>query len=246
MSNVHNRGMKDHDRTAPGSNPEQLSEEELVDAAIRAGEKAAEDDLKAAREVEYNESKRLLDELDKATAALEAAEEKAKQSADRFARLQADWENFRRRTALERLAEKERAAEQIIGKLLSVLDDMERAIDHGSSSNDEAVINVIDGLRAIHKKMIDVFSAEGLQAIDPAGEAFDPLCQQAVGRVEDTSVFDETVHDVYQRGYKLANKIIRPAMVTVTYGGAKRPEQDPDESAQNRAQTGAKANETGA
>ena len=67
-----------------------------------------------------------------------------------------------------------------------------------------------------------------LRPIDPKGEAFDPLEHQAVGRVEDASQYDETVNDVYQKGYRMADRILRSAMVTVTYGGEKRPAPEPE------------------
>ncbi len=80
----------------------------------------------------------------------------------------------------------------------------------------------------MHAKLLDVFAHEGVEPIDPKGEAFDPLEHQAVGRVEDASQYDETVNDVYQKGYRMADRILRSAMVTVTYGGEKRPAPEPE------------------
>ena len=68
-----------------------------------------------------------------------------------------------------------------------------------------------------------MFAHEPVQPTDPKREAFDPLDHPAVGRVEDASQYDETVNDVYQKGYRMGKKVIRTAMVTVTYGGPKRP-----------------------
>lgn len=78
--------------------------------------------------------------------------------------------------------------------------------------------------------MLDVFGHEGVEAIDPKGEAFNPLEHQAVGRVEDSEQYDETVNDVYQKGYRMADRVLRAAMVTVTYGGEKRPAPEPEAS----------------
>ena len=83
-------------------------------------------------------------------------------------------------------------------------------------------------MSAVHTKMVDVLVKQGVEVIDPAGEAFDPLSHQAVGRVENPKVFDETVADVYQKGYRMGGKVVRPAMVTVAYGGEKRPAPDED------------------
>ena len=75
---------------------------------------------------------------------------------------------------------------------------------------------------------VDVLKKDGVEVIDPAGEAFDALEAQAVATVDDASVPDETVSEVYQRGYKMGTKVLRPAMVTVTSGGPKRekPQED--------------------
>ncbi|WP_239284610.1 nucleotide exchange factor GrpE [Collinsella sp. An2] len=204
-----------------------MTEEEMVEAAIRAGEEAADNDFKLKCEQAEQKLADAQRELAEAKEAKEAAESRAHDAVDRMARLQADWENFRRRTAQERLAEQSRATEKLVTALLPVLDDMERAIDHARSQEmDEAFSQFVDGVEAVHTKMLDVFSHEGVEAIDPKGEPFNPLEHQAVGRVEDADQYDETVNDVYQKGYRMADRVLRSAMVTVTYGGAKRPAED--------------------
>ena len=226
----------DDARTVEQAEREQaLTEEEMIEAAIRAGEEAAENDFKLKYEQAEQKAADAQRELADAVEAKEAAEGRARDAVDRMARLQADWENFRRRTAAERLAEQSRATEKLVTALLPVLDDMERAIDHARSQEmDEAFSQFVDGVDAVHTKMLDVFSHEGVEPIDPKGEAFDPLEHQAVGRVEDAEQYDETVHDVYQKGYRMADRVLRSAMVTVTYGGAKRPA--PEEKAEGEAE----------
>ena len=87
---------------------------------------------------------------------------------------------------------------------------------------------LLDGVSAVHTKMVDVLKKDGVEVIDPQGEAFDALEAQAVATVDDANVPDETVAEVYQKGYKMGSKVLRPAMVTVTSGGPKR-EKAPDE-----------------
>ena len=189
----------------------QADEEAMVAEAIRRGEQAAADDLKADADALRDERDDLARKLAEAEQAAEDAKSQAADAADRLARLQADWENYRRRTAGERLAERELACEKLVGNLLPVIDDM-------------------DGGSAVRAKMLDVLAQEGVELIDPAGQPFEPMCHQAVGRVEDADEYDETVRDVYQFGYRMGKKVIRPAMVTVTFGGARRPvEADPAE-----------------
>lgn len=201
-----------------------MTEEEMVEAAIRAGEEAANDDFKVKYEQVSAELAEVRAELDAAGEAKEAAEAKAADAVDRATRLQADWENYRRRTAAERLAEQARATEKLVTALLPVVDDIERAIAHARSQElADDFKQFVDGVDAVHAKLMGVFEHEGVEVIDPKGEPFDPLEHQAVGRVEDTEAYDETVHDVYQKGYRMGDRILRSAMVTVTYGGAKRP-----------------------
>ena len=217
---------------APEAAPDDDAEERArVEAAIRAGEEAAERELAAdavkLREERDELQKRLSDVEDQ----IEAAKREAADATDRMLRLQADWENFRRRTAAERLAERERAAEGLVTNLLPVIDDIERAIEHAGATEDDAQLKqFVDGVSAVHAKMLGVLAKEGVEPIDPAGEAFDPLAYQAVGRVEDAEAFDETVAQVYQKGYRMGDKVIRTAMVTVTYGGPKRPAEQADDA----------------
>ena len=206
---------------------EDAEERARVEAAIRAGEEAAERELAA----DANKIREERDELQKKLAdvedQIEAAKKEASEATERMLRLQADWENYRRRTAAERLAEKERAAEGLVTSLLPVIDDIERAIEHaGATDGNEQLKQFVDGVSAVHAKMLAVLAKEGVEPIDPAGEPFEPLAHQAVGRVEDKDAYDETVAQVYQKGYRMGDKVIRTAMVTVTYGGPKRPAEE--------------------
>lgn len=210
-----------------------MTEEEMVEAAIRAGEEVADNDFKLKFEKAQDELTEVRTQLEKAAEAQKAAEEKAADAVNRHARLQADWENYRRRTAQERLDERARATEKLVEALLPVVDDMERALDHARSQElADDFRQFVDGVDAVREKLLTVFDHEGVEPIDPKGDAFDPNIHQAVGRVEDASQYDETVNDVYQKGYRMGGKVLRPAMVTVTYGGDKRPAPEPEEASE--------------
>lgn len=159
------------------------------------------------------------DELAKAKA--EAAEWQ-----DKFVRLHAEWDTYRRRMAEQREAEKVRAAEKLVTSLIPVIDDFERTIDYAQKNGETGLLG---GVEAVHAKFVDVLMKDGVQVIDPKGQAFDALEAQAVSTVDDASVPDETVADVYQKGYKMGKKVLRPAMVTVTSGGPKRPKEESEE-----------------
>lgn len=190
--------------------------EEAEDAKAEAG---SEEPAEAEAAPEADAAAKLQEELAKAQA-------DAKEWQDKFMRLHAEWDTYRRRTAEQREAEKARASEKLVTGLLPVIDDFERTIKYAT---DNGETGLLDGVRAVHTKLVDVLVKDGVEVIDPAGEAFDALQHQAVATVPDDEAFDETVHEVYQKGYKLGEKVLRPAMVTVTTGGPKRPKEEAPE-----------------
>ena len=125
-----------------------------------------------------------------AAEALKKAQADAAEWQDKFVRLHAEWDTYRRRTAEQREAEKSRAAEKLVTNLLPVIDDFERTIDY-ATNNGEA--GLLGGVEAVHAKLLGVLQKDGVQIIDPKGQAFDALEAQAVATVDDASVPDETV-----------------------------------------------------
>ncbi|WP_301828823.1 nucleotide exchange factor GrpE [uncultured Parolsenella sp.] len=211
-------------------------EQARVEAAIKAGEAAAEADIKSEADVLRAERDELAKKLADVEGDIEAAKAEAASAADRLSRLQADWENYRRRTERDRVTERERACEGLVKDLLPAIDDLERAISHAQATaeGNEVAQQLADGVSAVHEKVVSVLEKQGVEVIDPAGQPFDPQDHQAVGRVENADEYDETVADVYQKGYRLGGKVVRPAMVTVTYGGAKRPAEAPEGDAESK------------
>lgn len=207
-----------------------------VEAAIKAGEAAAEADIKSEADALRAERDELAKKLADVEGDIEAAKAEAASAADRLSRLQADWENYRRRTERDRVTERERACEALVKDLLPAIDDLERAISHAQATaeGNEVAQQLADGVSAVHEKVVSVLEKQGVEVIDPAGQPFDPQDHQAVGRVENADEYDETVADVYQKGYRLGGKVVRPAMVTVTYGGAKRPAEAPEGDAESK------------
>ena len=127
---------------------------------------------------------------------------------DKYLRLHAEWDTYRRRTNEQRAQEKARATEKLVESLLPVLDDFERTIDYATTNGESGLLGGVE--------------KDGVEVISPEGQAFDALEAQAVATVDDPSVPDETVAQVYQKGYRMGAKVLRPAMVTVTTGGPKR------------------------
>ena len=196
---------------------------QMVEAAIRAGEQAAQEDFARDAERARSERDELAASLAKAEEEAEKARTEAADAAARLARLQADWDNYRKRTAQERVAERERATEKPVEALLPAIDDLERAVEHAQGIEDSQIQEMAAGVANVHTKILGVLEREGVEVIDRPGEAFDPLREQAVGQVQDAEAYNDSVAQVLRRGYTMGGKVIRPAMVSVTVGGPKRP-----------------------
>lgn len=195
---------------------------DLVEEAIRAGEQAAARDIKKDAEKLLAENQRLSKELGDAQEIANSASAKVKEATDRAARVQADWDNYRKRTAAERLEERKRATEGLIEKLLPAIDDLERAIEHTQKADkDTSTAELAAGVAAVHAKIVDTLKGEGVEVIDSVGTPFDPTREQAVGNVENAELPDESVAEVLRKGYAVSGKVIRPAMVTVSHAPRK-------------------------
>ena len=209
---------------------EEAAEAAEAEKAEADPEAAAEADAEAADELPADdpdivaEAEAVLEEADIDT--LEEAQAKAKEWQDRYLRLHAEWDTYRRRMQEQRADEKVRAAEKVMETLLPVLDDFERTVAYAEENGETGLL---DGVKAVQSKFVDALTKSGLQIIDPVGEPYDALEAQAVQVVPDTEAFEETVKDVFQKGYKMGKKVLRAAMVTVTASGPKRPKEESEE-----------------
>ncbi|WP_019134071.1 nucleotide exchange factor GrpE [Kallipyga massiliensis] len=140
-------------------------------------------------------------------------EEKTEESPDRarLIRLQADFENFKRRTEKDRQDTIKYANEKLILKLVDVVDNFHRALETEREEKD----SFYEGMELIFAQLTDVLEEEGLEAIDPTGEAFDPNFHDAVLSEESEEVPSGHVIETMRKGYTLKGRLIRPAMVKV-------------------------------
>jgi len=129
---------------------------------------------------------------------------------ERLARLQADFENARKRGAREQQDFREFALADAIRLLLPIVDSFELAL---KSSKEKSEFR--SGVELIYKQLQDALSKLGLQPIVAKGEAFDPRLHEAIEMVDTTEARDHEVLDEFQRGYKLKERLLRPAMVKV-------------------------------
>jgi len=141
----------------------------------------------------------------------DALEAQLKEKNDRILRLQADFENFRRRTAKEKEELTAVITQNMLGDLLPLLDNFERAMAV-EQTDGEAFRK---GVEMIFTQLKEVLNKNGLEHIEAEGQPFDPNVHQAVMRVENPDVSDGTVTQVLQKGYRAKGRVIRPAMVQV-------------------------------
>ncbi len=201
------------------------SKAEAKEAETKSGEESCETADAPAEDAKPEEAE--AEEEATSEELVAAAQAQAAEWQDKYLRLHAEWDTYRRRMNEQRAEEKLRATEKLVEGLIPVIDDFERTIAYAESNGEEGLLG---GVRAVYTKIGDVLKKEGVEIIDPAGEAYNALEAQAVGTVDDASVPDETVADVYQKGYRMGNKVIRAAMVTITVGGPKREKPESDES----------------
>lgn len=138
---------------------------------------------------------------------------------DKVLRTMAEMENLRRRTEREREDAVKYAAGKFAKDILSVADNLRRALDAVATNNDPAVKNLATGVEATERELLAVFERHGIKRIEALGARFDPNLHQAVFEVPDPSQTAGTVVQVAMAGYLIGDRLLRPAMVGVAKGG---------------------------
>lgn len=130
---------------------------------------------------------------------------------DSYLRLAADFDNYRKRVAREHADLTRRANERLLNDLLPVLDDLERALE-AAASHEEAKLE--EGVALVHRSLVDLVARNGLTEIETEG-AFDPHVHEALLTQPGDSAEEGSVLQVLQKGYRLGDKVLRPARVIV-------------------------------
>lgn len=190
--------MIDNEKPDELENEEEvLSAEEIMDSepSEQAGGDVSEADLEELR------------------ADLEKARAEAAEYLDNLKRLKAEFENFRKRMLREQSEFLKFAAQGVIGELLPVIDNFERALDqedHGDHFDDYK-----KGMKLVYGQLLEALAKEGLSMVEPVGQPFDPNLHEAVMQEESAEHPEGTVVRVLERGYVLQDRIIRHAKVSV-------------------------------
>jgi molecular chaperone GrpE len=132
---------------------------------------------------------------------------------DKYIRLAAEFENYKRRAQRDQSDAIRYANESLLKKLLSTLDNLERAIQCGKDAG--ATGALLEGVELTHKQFLETVGKLGVRQVSSTGSLFDPNMHQAVAQVESETVEPNMVVEEFQKGYFLHDRILRPAMVTV-------------------------------
>lgn len=193
-----------------------MSEKEKKKAAEQSAEakKAKEAAAEEVLDEEAESDETSEEPAQSAQSAEPTAEEKLQAQVDelkdKYLRLMAEFDNFRKRSAKERLEIYPEATAAAVEAFLPLADNFERAA--AAETSDE---KYKEGVMMIYTQLANVFTKLGVEVIDRVGEPFDPTLENAVNQISDENLGENVVAQVYQKGYRLKDKIIRPAMVCV-------------------------------
>lgn len=202
-------------------NSELAENEEIAESAESLDAKETKECAKAegskSKEAKSNESKEVADED---IGEENSVEDLKKQADDRYARLMAEFQNFKKRSAKEKQDIHSYANEKIIKDLLEVLDNFERAISLMENGNPDVKSDennaMQEGISLILSQLLEVLTKAGLEEIEALGQEFNPKFHHAVLNEPSDEFKSGEVSKVLQKGYKLNDRVIRPAMVVVS------------------------------
>ena len=166
----------------------------------------------------------LEDQVSSLKTSLEQAQQEVAENLDTAQRAQAEMVNFRRRTDEDRIANAKYANSRLIANILPVLEELDLAISHTESSS-EINDSFLEGIKLIQRKLTGVLESEGVAAIEAVGLMFNPMEHEAVGTEESSEVEPGYITQILRPGFRLHDRVIRPAQVMV----ATAP-KDPSES----------------
>jgi molecular chaperone GrpE len=147
---------------------------------------------------------------------LAAKAEKADEYLVLAQRTQADFENYRKRAAREAAAAQERGVAKLAKELLPAVDNLDRALEAAQAANgSQADDTLVSGIKLVHADVIAALSRVGIKSFNPKGEQFDPQHHEAIAQQPVEGAAPGTVVEVYQRGYRFGESVLRPARVVV-------------------------------
>lgn len=198
----------------PEEKNEQLQAEEMNERSAETAEdraETAEEHTENRKDPDFSEK----GESDSGAEAqkIEELEAKLEEYENRYLRLLADFDNYRRRVKIDKEADEKYRAQHLITNLLPALDNFERAMQ--IEADNEQTKALLDGVGMVYKSIIEALKSEGAEQIEAVGKEFDPNLHQAVMQTQDDEAGENIVVEELQKGYILKDRVIRPAMVKV-------------------------------
>ncbi|GIN20047.1 nucleotide exchange factor GrpE [Siminovitchia fordii] len=148
------------------------------------------------------------------TSKIKELEAQLEEKENRYLRLLADFDNFRRRTKVEREADEKYRAQHLITNLLPAIDNFERAMQ--IEPDNEQTKALLEGVGMVYRSIIEALKSEGAEQIEAVGNEFDPNLHQAVMQAEEDGTEENIILEEFQKGYVLKDRVIRPSMVKVS------------------------------
>lgn len=178
---------------------EQENEQEVIDVNESVDQSEENETAQPQEEVVEN------DELVK-------LQQEKDETYNRLVRLQAEFDNYKRRTLKEREADRKYKSQDLITELLPAIDNFERALQVEVTEENKSII---DGIMMVYRQLQEALTSQGVEPIKTKGEVFDPNLHHAVMQIEDENMESNVVVEELQKGYQLKDRVIRPAMVKV-------------------------------
>ncbi len=146
---------------------------------------------------------------------LEEAKKEALENYDRYLRVSAEFDNYKKRVQKDRADLINYGNEKLIKELLPIIDSMERALNHGSNSQD--IDAFVEGLRLIYEQLIVSLKKHGVESIESIGQEFDPNFHEAMMKVESDELDDNKIVEEFEKGYLLNGRLLRPSKVSIAH-----------------------------
>ncbi len=191
------------------------SQSDKTESKQKTQQKQPDDDAKKAEPLRFAEKvEQLQSELEAAQAKLTEAEQKAEDNWQKALRTLAELDNVRKRSEKDVSNAHKYAVEKFANGLLPVIDSLEKALE--TQSEQPEAIAIKQGVELTLKMFVDTVAKFGLEQLNPVGEVFDPEFHEAMSMIEDPNYDSNIVMQVYQVGYRLNGRLVRPARVVVS------------------------------
>jgi len=194
---------------APGADPDVTADNPVVPEPQPAPADSDPETLDATAEATPEDA--IEEDLEEITARAKKADEYLALAQ----RTKADFENYRKRAARETAAAQERGVAKLAKELLPAVDNLDRALEAAQHDGDNGASTLVSGIKLVHADVLAALSRAGIERFEPTGEQFDPQRHEAIAQQPVEGAQSGTIVEVYQRGYRLGDFVIRPARVVV-------------------------------